>query len=202
MTGYAGVHPEPHVDLSTRRPLLHQLDTGTKMFRIYRSDRDPLFFGRTCESRFDAPDDSFGVLYLGMDLPCAFIEAFAQTTGIRQISRERIQDKSLAEIEILHPLRLIDLCTSGGLARIGADAGLYSGDHAVSQRWSAALRHHPTKPDGILYPARHDPARTACAIFDHPASTFRVKPRGSLLDSANTATLAAILDAYDFGLIA
>jgi hypothetical protein len=200
MTAYTGTHPEPPADLAGRKPLLYELKPGLKLFRMYHSNSHPMYFGRTADNRFDYPGRSFGVLYLGMDEYCSFIETFGQTTGIRSISTMQIEARRLAELEVVRPLKLIDLCSSGGLARIGADAGLLSGSHEVSQRWSAALRSHPIKPDGILYPARHDPARRACAIFDCPASVFRMSGRGSLLDSRNIQVLQSILNTYDFGL--
>jgi len=60
---------------------------------------------------------------------------------------------------------------------------------------------HPTKPAGLLYPARHDPARNACALFDLPGSALEVTNAGSLLNSKHAAQLAEILDRYDSGLI-
>jgi hypothetical protein len=77
-------------------------------------------------------------------------------------------------------MKMIDLSASGGLARIGADGRLMDGSHAGAQRWSAALRNHPTKPAGILYRARHDPAKLAFAIFECPTKVFQATSRGSL----------------------
>lgn len=37
------------------------------------------------------------------------------------------------------PLRLVDLVVSGGLARVGADARLFAGEHTVSRRWCPKL---------------------------------------------------------------
>jgi len=201
MSGYAGEHPEPHADLSSRKPLLYDLKHSATLFRIHPANRHPLFFGKTGDNRFDAPDKSFGMLYLGMDEQCSFIETFGQVTGVRSLPVDRLKGRELAEVKIVRSLRLVDLSNSGGLARIGADAGLIAGPHAISQRWSAALRAHPVKPDGILYPARHDPARRACAIFDCPASTFKVLPRGLLLSRQNSELLSSMLDLYGFGLI-
>jgi hypothetical protein len=99
------------------------------------------------------------------------------------------------------PLNFIDLSTSGGLACIGADSRLFSGSHALAQRWSAGLRDHPSKPDGIVYPARHDPARNGCAIFDCLPSVFKVAGKGSLLEAHHSRMLGEILDCYGFGLI-
>ncbi len=198
---YPGDHPEPHLDLDQRSPLIHSLRKGSKLFRIYKPSNDPLFFGRTGANRFDSPDQGFGVLYLGMDEHCSFIETFGQFTGIAAVTEAELERRHLAEVAILRPLRLIDLATSGGLARLGADARLLSGAHAVAQRWADALRSHPSKPHGILYPSRHDPARNACAVFDRPADSFRVTSRGSLVEPRNRDLLGRILDSYHFALI-
>jgi hypothetical protein len=104
---------------------------------------------------------------MGGDEHCAFIETLGQETGCRIITTSALSKRGWARVSLSRPLRLIDLVASGGLARIGADARLFAGEHSVSQRWSKALRAHGVKPDGILYPARHDPALQACALYDH-----------------------------------
>jgi hypothetical protein len=98
-------------------------------------------------------------------------------------------------------MTLIDLSASAGLVRIGADGRLMDGSHALAQRWSAALRRHPTNPAGILYRPRHDPAKLAFAIFECSADFFQVTSRGSLRDPRNLRLLGEILDHYQFGLI-
>lgn len=195
------MHPEPPDDLDDRSPLLVKMSARTIFFRFHNRAKEPLFFGRTAGNRFDAPDGSFGVLYVGFDEHCAFIETFGQSTGIRAVTRTALEQRHLAYLEITLSLTLMDLANSGGLARIGADAGLFSGSHAVAQRWSAALRRHPAKPAGIVYPARHDAARKSCALFDLPDSAFTVTKAGSLLEPPHAKLLATILDTYDFGLI-
>jgi hypothetical protein len=117
------------------------------------------------------------------------------------VTRNALEERHLFYVKIMQRLTLIDLAGSGTLARIGADSRLFSGSHVIAQRWSAALRDHPTKPAGLLYPARHDPARNACAFFDLPESVFEISNAGSLLDPSHDALLAGILDRYDFGLI-
>jgi len=201
MTDKPGEHPEPHADLATRSPLLYKLEVGRIIYRLYRSDRDPLYFGRTGDNRFDAPDGSFGVLYAGEDEYCCFIETCGQVTGVPSVSGAYLDQRYLAEMRLMDSVSLIDLSASGGLARIGADGRLMDGSHALAQRWSAALRAHPTRPAGLLYRARHDPAKLAFAIFDCPRSTFQITSRGSLRDPRNVKLLGAILDHYKFGLI-
>ncbi len=200
MTDQPGEHPEPG-DLTALSPLLVELAPGTTFSRIHDRDYGPMFFGRAARYRFDSPDRSFGVLYVGRDESCAFIETFGQETGIRVVTRTALEERHLSYLRTTRPLTLIDLASSGSLPHVGADSRLFSGWHAVAQRWSAALRGHPVKPAGILYPARHDPARNACAVFDLPSSAFEVTSAGSLLDPGHTILLAEILDRYDFGLI-
>jgi hypothetical protein len=117
------------------------------------------------------------------------------------VTRRALAQRHLSYLEVTEPLTLIDLAASGGLARIGADARLLSGSHAIAQRWSASLRNHPSKPAGLVYPARHDTARNACALFDLSDSILQVTNAGSLLDPQHALLLATILDTYDFGLV-
>jgi hypothetical protein len=200
MTDKPGEHPEPPGDHVDRSPLLVELDFGTTLSRIHARTFGPVFFGRTGRFRFDSPDHSFGVLRVGRDESCAFIETFGQDTGIKLVTRKALEERHLSYLKTARPLTLIDLARSGSVARIGADARLLSGSHAIAQRWSAALR-ALFKPAGLLYPARHDPARNACALFDLPASVFDLTNAGSLEDSRHAVLLAEILDRYDFGLL-
>jgi hypothetical protein len=200
MTDYPGEHPEPSPNLAQRSPFTFELNVGATLFRLHDRHRHPIFFGTTGSNRFDSPDASFGALYLGMDEHCAFIETFGSPTGIVAVSGAMLEERHLAEITILQPMRLIDLSSSGGLARLGADARLLSGSHSIAQRWSAALRSHPVHPHGILYPARHDLARNACVIFECPATVFRIVSKVSLMSAQNKGLLSAILNDYGFGL--
>ena len=201
MISVPGEHPAPPADLTSRSPLTFTVPVGTTLFRLHDRSKGPLFFGRTGRNRFDAPDGSFGVLYAAVDEHCAFIETFGQSTGIRIITRASLEQRVLSELKVMQPLILIDLARSGGLARIGADGRLLTGSHAVAQQWSAALRRHPVKPAGLLYTARHDVARYACALFDIPLSTFQLTNSGSLAGPQHSVLLGKILDVYGFGYI-
>jgi RES domain len=201
VTDFPGEHPEPPSDLSGWSPVLLKIAPGSVFSRIHNRSKGPVFFGKTGGNRFDAPDGSFGVLYVGFDEYCAFIETFGQDTGIRVVTRRALAQSHLSYLEVTEPLNLVDLGATGGLARIGADARLLSGSHAIAQRWSASLRNHPSKAAGLVYPARHDAARKACALFDLSDSVLQVTNTGSLLDPRHALLLAAILDTYDFGLV-
>jgi len=63
------------------------------------------------------------------------------------------------------------------------------------------IRNHPRKPDGILYRARHDPARTCAAIFDRAQSVLTPTEVGTLAADMHRNLLGDILDTYGFALI-
>ncbi|WP_438020577.1 RES family NAD+ phosphorylase [Sorangium sp. So ce315] len=194
-----GPHPDPPPDLAAR-PLPVTIFRRC-WFRIHRLAHAPLFFGRSGDNRFDAPAGEFGVLYAGKDAHCAFIEVFGHATGVRLVEQGELAARGLARIAARRPLRLVNLA-GGGLARLGADARLTSGEsYAAAHRWALAIHDHPRRPDGIVYAARHDPSRVCAALFERASAELEVTPLGSLADPAHAALLARVLDTYRFGLV-
>jgi RES domain len=167
--------------------------------RIHRTRHLATFFGRSIDGRFDAPLGEHGVLYAAEDVYTAFVETFGQSTGVNTVTTTALAERSLSRVEVIRPLRLVDL-TGPGLARIGADERLCSGEHEVAQRWAAAIWRHPSQPDGLLYRARHDPSRRCLALYDRAETAVRVTLLGGMLDPALSGTLGDILDTYAFGL--
>jgi hypothetical protein len=205
MTDMPGEHPLPHPELQAQIPLVFKLKIGDVLYRHHQSVHDPIYFGMSGNYRFDDPDSptraSFGVLYAGGDTHCCFIESCGSTTGVPAVSGAYLDAREIARLELTEELRFIDLASSGGLTRLGADARLVTGSYKVAQRWSAALRLHPSKPDGIRYLSRHDPTRVAYAIFTRPRATFNVTSLGSLMASTNRTTLNQLLRDYNVDLI-
>jgi len=193
-----GIHPEPPADLDRR--LLPILSTDARWFRIHQSRYAALFFGRTGRYRFDAPADEYGVLYAGSDEHCAFVETFGHSPNIRIVTMDDVKQRDLSLLTVNRPLRLVDL-TSSGLARLGADNRLCTGDYHLAQRWALALWRHPDQPDGLVYRSRLDPARRSVAIFDRARDALTVSSLGTLADSRHRSLLASLLDAYGIGLI-
>jgi hypothetical protein len=191
-------HPEPPSDLAHRE--LPLLTTAQLWFRIHSTNLAALFFGRKAVWRFDAPGREYGVLYAAEDAHCAFVETFGHATGgVPLVSEDLLRRKSLATIEPARALRLVDL-TAQGLARLGADNRLCTGDYRLSQRWSKALHGHPKAPDGICYRSRHDPSKLCAAIFERAGKLLRVTADLDLDDRNNRASLRPILDHYGFGI--
>lgn len=192
-----GPHPKPPSDLDDR-PLPIDHASGP-WYRCHAVRHGPLHFGRTPTTRFAAPAGQYGVLDAASDPHAAFIETFGQSTGRNVVTTSALATRRLTRVEPARPLALVDL-TGAGLARLGADGRLGAGDHAVARRWSLACWCHPSRPDGLLYRARHDPSRFSVALFDRVAASLCPLDRGELLDHRDAALLADILDAYRFGL--
>ncbi len=190
----------PPADLHDRDPLIYTVSTTDTWFRSYQTGRDPVFFGRNRAHRWDAPHGDYGVLYLGADEYCAFMESIGRgALRSRFVPAIQLKQGRLCKIAVSRDLRLIDFVGSGGLTRVGAEGSVASGSgYRNSQRWSQALKSHPAKPDGIYYRSRHDPARTACAVFDTCAR--HVKILEDLRSRAEQpGILGQILDQYGFG---
>lgn len=205
MTDLPGEHPFPHPQLHTQIPLIFTLKIDEPLYRHHQNIHDPVFFGASGNYRFDDPGcpaaSCFGVLYAGEDEDCCFIESCGSTTGVPAVSGAYLAAREISKLKLTEELRFIDLASPGGLTHIGADARLVTGSYKVAQRWSAALRLHPSRPDGIRYPARHDPTCIAYAIFTRPRSTFNVTSLGSLMDPSNSALLNRLLRTYNVDLI-
>ena len=205
MIDQPGEHPPPHGGLSSQTPLIFEVPAGGVLYRHHQKAQDPAYFGRKGDYRFDAPDcsalDAYGVLYAGADPECCLLESCGSTTGVPAVTGAYLDARSIAKLELTEPLRFVDLVGEGGLTRIGADNRLTTGSYKVAQRWSAALRNHPIKADGIRYRSRHAPERTAFAIFERSPATFTVSEMGSFMDASNDALFKALLSTYKFALL-
>jgi hypothetical protein len=195
-----GLHPEPPTDLH-QQPLPTRTTDGP-WFRVHKQARDPAHFGRATRFRFDDPAGDFGVLYLASCPRGAFIETFGHSTAgaPRVVTAHALKARLLSRVDFEPTLRLVDL-TGAGLARVGADARLCTGDYRVAQRWSAALAAHPATPDGLLYRSRHDPSRLCAAVFERASDRLTSTPVGCLMAPPHQRLLATLLDHYDFGLL-
>ncbi len=191
-------HPLPPRDFPNEPSLI---EWERAWFRIHRIDHNPNFYGKTLLNRFDSPDAAYGVLYAAADPYCAFIETFGSSTGINIVSTTALAARAIAELKPSVPLKLIDLACSGSLARIGADARLFAGDHQIAQQWSKALHEHPLHADGILFLSRRDPKKQACAIFDRAPRLVLLEETNLLPEGPKRLLLARILKKYGYQII-
>ena len=190
--------PEPPVDLRDRPMPLITLQVS--WFRIHGTIHAPLYYGSTGINRFDSPQQDYGVMYVARAPQGAFIETFGNQTGIRVVATPELSLRSMSELISQRGLQLVDL-TGPGLAQLGADGRLATGDHRLAQRWAHALWSHPAPVDGIYYPARHDLSQPCAALFDRVQAVIEVAHTQPCMSRGFSHTLASILDIYQFGLI-
>jgi hypothetical protein len=193
--------PRPPADLAGKE--LTFLEFTGAMFRTHRLNHSPFFFGHTGLNRFDPPDNSYEVLYAGLDAFCAFIETFASAAGTRIVTTTALKEHALTEFKARRPLRLVDLTQSGALVRISADGNLFTGDHEIPRLWSKALHDHPAKPEGLLYPSRLDPVRQATVLFGDrvPRSMTELHRENWYAPGAQRQKLVEIMQHYQLELI-
>ncbi len=188
-------HPEPPDSLVSWE--LPFVVAEPPWYRCHRAARDAIFFNTGRLGRFNAPNGEYGVLYLGTDPFCAFVETFGQVMrrndrGLRLISEHDLAERCLCRIDAKPgrgPFRLVDL-TGAGLARLGADNRLNTTttDRGLpSARWPALK---------LLYRVRHDPARTGVALFDRVGDVLTADHTHNVL--ARPIALFPILAHYGF----
>ena len=191
-------HPDPPTDLP-RRTLPIETFTLTWV-RSHDRAYGPFHFGRSGKNRFDAPGGEYGILYIAADAHGAFVKTFGREPGRTLIDWDELNARNFSEIASSRPLRLTDI-SGAGLARIGADARLSTGDYSVSQIRALALHRHPEQPDGLLYRSRHGPSRLCAALFDRAEHALTATSLGLLTHPRHAALLANILDTYGYSLI-
>jgi len=115
----------PPPDLDDREPLMYLASPGDFWYRSYRIGNSPILFGRSKSHRWDSPGGDFGVLYLGRDEHCAFMESIGRgALKTRFVPNTQLKVLGLAKIRFKWTLRLIDMVASGGLTRLGAESNL------------------------------------------------------------------------------
>jgi hypothetical protein len=159
------VRIDPPPPRRVTRPIVHELDAGSRLLRIYR----PEPHGQTATGfrwigpleRFDHHRDGVdcGILYAGFTLSCCLVECFGDTGVIDD------QGRRLAFLVTRRPLHLLELRGRGAM-RAGSVAALAStADRDLSQDWS---RHfHATYPqiDGLIYSSAHN-EEAAVALYE------------------------------------
>jgi hypothetical protein len=109
----------PPADLNTRK--LPIVEKGGRLFRISNAARGQsgvIFFGKNKTERFDDPEGSYGVSYLGEDEFAAFIEVFGQAKQLL-IDVDFIYERAISSLRPRRVLRLVDI-TGHGAAWISA----------------------------------------------------------------------------------
>ena len=170
--------PEPPPDFALALPIARE--ERVRFFRIHRRSFSPVYFDRGADSRFNAPDGSFGVLYASCEEEGAFAETLLRSRRRPSVTHNALQERAMVELVWPRPLRLIDFA-GPGLVALGLDNRLADGDdYALAQRWARWLHLHPEGVDGILYRARQAPHTCSVALFERVGAPTVVSPRRSM----------------------
>lgn len=177
--GPSGVAPPPPSDLSATALPIASLQAATAFIRIHRIGRGAVYFspgsGRPALGRFDSITGSFGVLYTALSFAGAFAETILHNVVRQPIGLHAIIDRAVTTLVANRAVRLVDL-RGAGLAQVGLDSAIFAGPYAPCGLWADALFAHQDRPDGIMYPSRHDPSATCVALFEH--DNMRLMPAG------------------------
>lgn len=166
------------------------VDAGTELYRLTRLQfPDPAYFGRAVLFRFDAPDRSYGVCYLGTSLDCCLVEVLTPAYRPHQqppliVAQAQLTSYYAAIATLLRPLQLAYLADEG-LIQLGIDQRHTGGDdYDLAGTWSLAIHGHASRVDGIFYPSRHHNGLYSVALFERSASAVGFRRWGSLGDRA------------------
>lgn len=198
-----GPDPVPPADFA-ERPLAIR-DVDQTWYRGHKTKYRPIHFNAGA-GRFGPTDfTSFGVMYLGADPYCSFIETFAESmqddrygASLAEIALEPV---CICEVATSRSLRVVDLTTGASLKRLApnADARISDGSHELSRLWADAIWAHPTQPDGIYYRCRRAPDRFSLALFDRVEPVLRAPSSNNLL--RDPQLLGALLEEFNCALL-
>ena len=187
----------PPPDLPSRALPIVALPAGTAVVRIHTVGREPRYFGRAGDGRFDAPDRRYGVCYCGLDDAAAFVETVLCDQDLGGLARDDLASRAVADGVFTRPVRLVAFGGTG-LRRLRATAGTVHATYRVTQAWSEALWSHPDQPDGIRYRSRFDDDQHCVALFDRAAGALRFTASAPL--TLVPLRLGALLDRYGLAL--
>lgn len=191
----SAVGPSP--DFARRNLVLASVPAGSTWRRLYESRHpNPLGYAPGLSRFSDPTGKAFGLVYLGSSAKVVFVETILRDSADGRgddcvIDLAEIEKRSMATIEPISDLRLINL-TGDGPLKLGVPSDVVGArDQALAQHWSVAFHDHPDQPDGILYPSRLNEER-CIALYDRGIGKLKVIASPRLIDCE--IELAAILD--------
>jgi hypothetical protein len=145
-------------------PPVARIAAGQILHRVHGAVNSARWYGRRNAAwRWDDPDRSYGVLYLGRNLAGPFVEALLRTPADPDVLWEAVEQKRAASFVTTRSLRLAPVHgpglawfrTTTAAVTADFDPTLPGAAYAMSQRISARV-HAETKLDGIQYRSRFD----------------------------------------------
>jgi RES domain len=180
--------PDEPFDPDLLERLTRELEFARFLRVMWRKhEKTPLGLGFG-SSRFSSSDRTYKVLYAAQDLATAIAEVIvrdrfeAVPRDARRLHRSEIEERAVAEIATVRPLRVLDL-RRAALFKLGFDTDAVGARaHAQGQALSARV-HAETTLDGMIYLSRL--LHVTCIVFFERAVPFALEaPRAYGLERA------------------
>lgn len=194
----------PGAAFAGRSLVLKTMSTGDFWRRMYETRfPNPLGWGPGLNRFSDPTGNAFGLVYLGSSAKVAFVETILRDRADGRgadcvVELAEIEARSLARIEIIEDLRLVDL-TGDGPLRMGVPSDVAgASNQSLAQAWSVAFQAHKDQPDGVYYPSRLNEER-CIACYDRALGKLQATAMPRLMDCR--AELAAILNDLEISVV-
>lgn len=195
--GPSGSAPSPPSWLSSSGLPIDVVPAGQILYRVHRTQLEPIFFGpqrgQLPVYRFDSSSGRFGVLYVGLGFNGAFAETLLRNPQRLMVSYPDIAARAMSEVRCERALRVVRLHGTG-LQQVGTDNAISTGPYDICGQWTDAFWDHGDRPDGIAYLSRHDPGEACLALFDRGDMGFTVDATTPL--SSMQKQVGGVLDLY------
>jgi RES domain. len=156
----------PGPDFASKSLPIHTVPAGSKLPRFHDVNYGPLYFNRTTDFRWNSPNGSFGVCYVGLSDEASFAETFLRDPGRSYIDLDLVASRAMSRLSAVRELRLVEMANNG-LYQVGVSSLVCSiTPYDLPHAWAAAIHGHPDKPDGILYRSSHDDSAYCAGLFD------------------------------------
>jgi len=120
------------------------------------------------------------------------------TAGSLPIHEDELDARGFADVEVVAPLRLVDLREDQAVL-MGVPSDVHrSSRHTPGRMWSVAFHEHPASPDGIVHPSRPN-GHTNLAVYGRAISKLRAVRVRKLL---TVPGLVQVLDDLEVALVA
>nr|WP_285427208.1 RES family NAD+ phosphorylase [Rahnella sp. CG8] len=174
-----------------------RIDAGQLLQHVSRITYrgSPLYYGRDGTNRYDDPAKTYGVLYLGRDLPTALMESMFHkhqwlAATKRSVALKEVRSRLVRAVGVDEELRLADLTAPNvmagyfGLNLEQLSSRNYTHTQGVSARVHKLSGGDDDAPlfDGVLYPSRNNYPSASIALFDRAREKIRVSADIELVD--------------------
>jgi hypothetical protein len=171
-------------------------------FRVHKTGKGAVFFGRSGKNRWDSPDQSYGVMYAGETWQGAFMESVLHDPVKKRVMESELEKSSMALLKTTAPLRLIDVSETKVLRALEiSESDTKAAKYGMPQSISKAIHTAGWNVHGIRYASRLAPAYACLALFDCPVDMIAVHDLEPLLAPANDGLVRSILAQYEIQLV-